>query len=277
MSVNMIIQFNGKYLTLPINPEKITPSRSASNSDIDIIGLGKTTRKGEPGLMGLTLESFFPGPNSYFYKGNRPKSCVEFINEIWETENIENNVARLIITGIPVPINMYFVINSFEYDHNAGEEEDIYYRLQIKKYIPYGVKLVETSAVNNTTVRVTSTNVVSNNTDNKGNQITYTVQKGDTLWNIAKASTGSGSDWKALYDLNKSVIGSNANLIKPGQVLTLPPNWKEPKNVVKLKPVSSTVVMPKDSITNTQAPFGGGLTGGGGFRGATNNGGGGFR
>ena len=264
MSVNMIIQFNGKYLTLPINPEKITPSRSASNSDIDIIGLGKATRKGEPGLTGLTLESFFPGPNSYFYKGNRPKSCVEFINEIWETENIENNVARLIITGIPVSINMYFVINSFEYDHNAGEEEDIYYRLQIKKYIPYGVKLVETSAVNNTTVRVTSTNVVTNNMGTE-NQLTYTVQKGDTLWNIAKASTGSGSNWKALYDLNKAVIGSDANLIKPGQVLTLPSNWKEPKNVVKLKPVSSAVVMPKDSITNTQGPFGGG-SGGGGIR-----------
>jgi LysM repeat protein len=277
MSVNMIIQFNGKYLTLPINPEKITPSRSASNSDIDIIGLGKATRKGEPGLTGLTLESFFPGPNSYFYKGNRPKSCVEFINEIWETENIENNVARLIITGIPVPIDIYFVINSFEYDHTAGEEEDIYYRLQIKKYIPYGVKLVDTSAINNTTVRVTSTNIVTNNTGT-GNQLTYKVQKGDTLWNIAKASTGSGSDWKALYDLNKAVIGSNANLIKPGQVLTLPSNWKEPKNVVKLKPVSSTVVMPKDSVNSGYAnglgkdfgfrvnePFGGG-SGGGGIR-----------
>lgn len=253
MSVNMIIQFNGKFLTLPINPEKISPARSASNDNIDIIGLGKATRKGEPGLLGFTLESFFPSPNSYFYKGNRPKACIDFINEIWAAENIDNNVARLIITGLPIPINMWFVINSFEYDHNAGEEEDIYYRLNIKQYRPYGVKLIESDALNNTNIRVTSPSVVSN-TGNNSNQITYKVQPGDTLWAITKASTGNGSNWKALYDLNKQVIGSNANLIKPGQVLTLPADWKEPKNVVKLKPVSSTVVMPKESVKPPVSP-----------------------
>lgn len=222
MAVNMIIQFNGKYLTLPINPEKITPARSASNNDIEIIGLGKATRKGEPGLTGLTLESFFPGPNSYFYKGNRPKSCIEFINEIWETENIENNVARIIVTGIPVPINMYFVIDSFEYDHNAGEEEDIYYRLQIKKYIPYGVKLVETTAINNTNVRVTSTNVQVVNTNNT--QTTYKVKLGDSLFAITKKYTGNGNRWRELYELNKDKI-NNPNLIYPNQNLTIPSGW----------------------------------------------------
>lgn len=49
---------------------------------------------------------------------------------------------------------------------------------------------------------------------------TYTVKRGDTLSGIA-SSQGVGS-WRTLYDTNKATIGSNPNLIKPGQVLTLP-------------------------------------------------------
>lgn len=239
--VSISILFNGKILVLPINPENISIQRTATNENIDIIGLGKATRKGEPGLVNFTIESFFPGPNSYFYKGNRPKACIEFINEIWETENLNNNVAKIIITGIPIPINMYFVIESFNYDHNAGDEEDITYKLQIKKYIPYGAKIIG-EATTSTVTRVTSPNVQITNNDNSDSYsgLTYTVKSGDSLSSITKRSTGNSSNWKALYELNKSIIGDNPNLIKPGQVLRLPINWELPKTVVTVKPVSQT-------------------------------------
>lgn len=48
---------------------------------------------------------------------------------------------------------------------------------------------------------------------------TYTVVSGDTLSGIA-AKEGV-SDWHTLYTNNESTIGSNANLIYPGQVLNL--------------------------------------------------------
>jgi nucleoid-associated protein YgaU len=47
----------------------------------------------------------------------------------------------------------------------------------------------------------------------------YTVQSGDTLSGIA-AKEGV-SDWHSLYTNNESTIGSNPNLILPGQVLNL--------------------------------------------------------
>lgn len=49
----------------------------------------------------------------------------------------------------------------------------------------------------------------------------YTVKSGDTLSGIARKLTGS-TNWKTIYEQNKSVIGSNPNMIKPGQVLTIP-------------------------------------------------------
>jgi nucleoid-associated protein YgaU len=55
---------------------------------------------------------------------------------------------------------------------------------------------------------------------------TYTVQRGDTLWQIAKAYYGSGAQWKKILSANSNKIGFLKNgeqaLILPGQVLSLP-------------------------------------------------------
>ncbi len=51
---------------------------------------------------------------------------------------------------------------------------------------------------------------------------TYTVVKGDSLSKIAKSLYGNAVKWKAIYEANKATIGGNPDLIKPGQVLTIP-------------------------------------------------------
>lgn len=215
MSVSIMIQFNGKNLTIPINPEQISPTRSAENTTIDIIGIGKSTRKGEPSLKKISIESFFPGQNSYYYTGVLPKTCIEFIEEIWYAENTNNNVAKIVTLGLPIDLNMYFVIDSFIYDYKAGEEEDIYYKLEITEYRPYGVKTVDIDLSGLAAARATSTAVQNPPVSSQSANNTYTVVKGDCLFNIAKACTGNGNNWRALYDLNKAVIGKNPNLIYP--------------------------------------------------------------
>lgn len=244
MAVTLKIQFNGKYLTIPINPEELNLSRSADNDDIEIIGLGKATRKGEPGLYSLTISSFFPKYKSYFGTNVKPKTCVNFINTIWKTENKNNTVAKITSTGLHKNFNFYFVIESFDWIYKAGEEDDIYYELKIKEYKPYGVKtvktkLVKTATKKKTTKKTSTPRTTSTAVTREVKITTYKVQKGDCLWNIAKAASGSGANWKQLYNLNKKVIGSNPNLIKPGQVLTLPDGWKGSIKVQKLKGTSS--------------------------------------
>lgn len=53
---------------------------------------------------------------------------------------------------------------------------------------------------------------------------TVTVQPGDTLYGITKLRTGDASldNWKPLYEANRDVVGSDPDLIYPGQVLDLP-------------------------------------------------------
>lgn len=50
----------------------------------------------------------------------------------------------------------------------------------------------------------------------------YVVKKGDSLYKIAKSQLGNGNRWREIYNLNRSIIGSNPNYIKIGQKLTLP-------------------------------------------------------
>ena len=52
---------------------------------------------------------------------------------------------------------------------------------------------------------------------------TYTVQKGDTLSHIAQQQYGKASRWHAIFEANRDQI-DNPDLIRPGQVLKLPPS-----------------------------------------------------
>ncbi len=51
---------------------------------------------------------------------------------------------------------------------------------------------------------------------------TYTVRPGDSLSKIAKSLLGDAKKWRVLYEANKDVVGSNPDLIQPGQVLKIP-------------------------------------------------------
>ncbi|MDZ4834652.1 MAG: LysM peptidoglycan-binding domain-containing protein [Candidatus Melainabacteria bacterium] len=50
----------------------------------------------------------------------------------------------------------------------------------------------------------------------------YVVQSGDNLWNISKDHLGGGQNWHSIYDQNSHIIGSNPDLIQPGQNLAIP-------------------------------------------------------
>ena len=50
---------------------------------------------------------------------------------------------------------------------------------------------------------------------------TYTVQKGDSLWKIAKQFYGDGKQWSRIHEANRDVI-ENPDLIQPGWVLRIP-------------------------------------------------------
>ena len=57
----------------------------------------------------------------------------------------------------------------------------------------------------------------------KDEEVSYTVQPGDTLSAIAKQFYGQGSAWRVIYEANRNLI-NGAVQVSPGQVLQIPPN-----------------------------------------------------
>lgn len=53
---------------------------------------------------------------------------------------------------------------------------------------------------------------------------TYTVKPGDDLSKIALEVYKDGSDanGRKIFEANRSVIGADPNMLRPGQVLTIP-------------------------------------------------------
>lgn len=50
----------------------------------------------------------------------------------------------------------------------------------------------------------------------------YTVQPNDSLWKISEKFYGTGQKDMTIYQANRSVIGSNPDMIHPGQKLVIP-------------------------------------------------------
>lgn len=228
--ISFFAKYNDRIIQLPVNPEDITISGSSSNDTTDTVGQGEISNIGFPGLKELTISSFFPkryNGELYINTGGQfeePEFYIKFFEDIKK----DRKPFRLIITDLN--INMLVSIESFSNTYAYGTD-DVDYELELKEYKEHNIRILKatsTGFVNVDSVQkvssVTPTNTNSNRSVEKSIPKTYTVVSGDNLWTIAHRLLGDGSRWNEIYSYNnnKSIIGGNPNLIRPGQVLSIP-------------------------------------------------------
>ena len=205
-----------KKVRLPVLPPEYTVSSAQNNTVVNVVALGDVVLKGKRGLRSITFSSFFPmrydAGYCEFTNIKKPKAYVEMIESMKRA-----GAVKLIITG--TSINFRCTIESFEWGENDGTG-DIDFTLTLQEY---KAPSVSSSSVVKISESTTTTTEAAGETrvEQAVTGGTYTVKSGDCLSSIAKKMLGT-SNWQALYEQNKSVIGSNPNLIYPGQVLTLP-------------------------------------------------------
>ncbi|MFZ0450564.1 MAG: LysM domain-containing protein [Desulfatiglandaceae bacterium] len=83
----------------------------------------------------------------------------------------------------------------------------------------------------------------------------YTVQAGDTLWDICEKVYGDSELWPKLWEMNPFI--TNPHLLKPGDVITLLENVP----VLKTAPVKAQMAAPKIPISTAVQPKGYDLSG----------------
>lgn len=95
------------------------------------------------------------------------------------------------------------------------------------------------------------TNSATKNTNN--NNMTYTVQKGDSLSAIAKKYYGDPNKYNIIYEANKSLIGNNPSIISIGQELVIPGITVATNKTQQVKPqpaIELVTEQNKDNSTN---------------------------
>lgn len=149
-----------------------------------------------------------------------------------DTQSKKDNLA-FIIGGLFILGLVFATYNYFNKTPGTGGEEEEKSTIEkIKDIISadsdedQGVQAVESVSTPAETEQSTQAWVATNYVEGDIQKGNYTVKSGDTLWEIAEAVYGNGSEWIKILEANASSVGYLPNgeqaLIMPGQVLVLP-------------------------------------------------------
>ena len=198
---------NNNVFRFPIVPPTINIQDYAIMNDSNITAVGDIVVFGGKGLRTTEISSFFPNPErkySFVNYSDYPKQyeCVSKIKKWMD----KGEKLRFIVTD--TEINFLVKITNFEYSEQDGTR-DVYYTLSLKEYreikIP-GLKDNTTRKDTPTKKSATATNTMfDKKTNTTSTQKTYTVKKGDTLWDIAQKSYGKGSDYTKIQKANTTI------------------------------------------------------------------------
>lgn len=213
----MALIVGGREINIPVLPAKLNVSSPGKNERVTVLDLGEVLLLRKKGLRILSWESFFPADSAPYTTG-QVRDPISIIQAIQKARDSKTPV-RFLITGTDLECNIRMGIESFEYEERSGELGDLYYTIKLYEWKDTSPKKIVLPEKKNTPAK-TQEPARAGKPEKKSK--TYTVKKGDCLWNIAKKFYGKGSDYTKIYNANKGTIGKNPNLIYPGQVFTIP-------------------------------------------------------
>lgn len=213
-------------ILLPITPGKIQMKIRGQNSTTNLISGEEINVIRAPGLSEISFDAVFPQQRYPFarYDGGF-EDAGTFLDHIAQLKDYQKPFRFLVIREGAGgknfhDTNMEVTLEDYKVTDDAKEGVDILVSFNLKEYRYYGTQVLNISIeVEGGQTEASAEN--TRETENAPTPKTYTVKKGDCLWNIAKKELGNAGRYKEIYELNKDKI-RNPNLIYPGQVLALP-------------------------------------------------------
>lgn len=216
----------GKTL-LPVAPQKLQLKIKGANKTYTLINDGEINVLKTPGLTDIEFDALLPNVKYPFavYKNGftRAKSFLEVLkNYKQDKETFQLIVTRTLPNGkMLFDTNMKVSLESYTIKEDAKNYGmDVMVTVKLKQYRDYATKTCNIKFASSKPKIVPQPVRAAENPPKPANQ-TYTVVRGDCLWNIAKKYYGNGSKYTVIYNANRDKI-KNPNLIYPGQVLTIP-------------------------------------------------------
>ena len=193
------LKYGKDTVTLRVNPDSITLDYPQTSKKADLLEGGYLTM-GEKGLMTVNIETFLPNDDSVFAGNNPARTMSATVNLLRDWKEKKRQVC-VTIQGV---CTKYCYITNYSTTYKEGDE-DVYFKLGLTEYRKLSAEKVVRKPAKKPETEM---------------QV-YTVKKGDNLTKIARRF---GTRWENIYAIaeNKKVIGSNPNLIFPGQKLKIP-------------------------------------------------------
>ena len=213
---------------LPIAPPKLTIKINNANETVTLINEGEINILKKAELTDIEFECRIPQEKYPFAVYKSGFKGANYFLDYFESLKISKNPFQFIVcrkrpTGKQLfDTNIKVSMEDYKITEDAKNGFDILVKIKLKQWRDYGTKTVNiTFNMEKPKASVEPQREAISSPAPAAAQ-TYTVVKGDCLWNIAKKFYGNGSKYSIIYNANKSVIGGNPNLIYPGQVLTIP-------------------------------------------------------
>ena len=130
--------------------------------------------------------------------------------------------------------SVYVTLEEYTIEEDSENGLDLKVSVTLKQWRDYGTKkLVVKKKTKKKTVVKKKTTKAKPKTKKRSKTSTYTVKKGDCLWNIAKKKYGKSERWKEIYKENKDTIEKAAR--KHGRKSSSNGWWIYPGTKLKLK------------------------------------------
>lgn len=211
------LEYNGggSRLRFPINPSQLKKEINSESSTVDVIGTGEVSMPRTPSLAKVKISSFFWA-----------KTGVETVADVDNEANVKwledwqasRRPATLVVEGIE-HFTMYVTCDSFWHEKRAGEENTVYFELQLKEYREYGTKVLKrlNTFVDDFVLSAgTPTPFRIDNKQTKENP--YTTSDNDSIVSLSRQS---GMTPATLYKKNMEVLSQSLGEISHGDKLTL--------------------------------------------------------
>ena len=217
-------------IMLPVTPSKLTIKVKNKNKTVIEINEGEINILKKAGLTEIEFDAMIPNVKYPFavYKSGFQNAEV-FLEAIEKLKTNQQPFQFIVSREYPngkglFNTNIKVSLEEYTIKEDKKEGLDVVLTIKLKQYRDFGTKICKISfpktqkpvAVQPAPVRETTSSPAPKQ-ENK----TYTVVRGDCLWNIAKKFYGNGSQYTKIYNANRDKI-KNPNLIYPGQVLTIP-------------------------------------------------------
>lgn len=228
-----------KKRLLPVPPEKLQIKINNANKTVTLINGQQVNLLKKAGLTEIEFECLLPQVRYPFavYKSKFKRAVyfLEYFEKLKAGQKpFQFIVSRQLLNGKSLfRTNMKVSMEDYTIVEDAGEGNDIKVKIKLKQYREFGTKTVKIVKKKKTSKKTAKKETPPRETENSPAPQapqTYTVQKGDCLWGIAKKFYGDGSQWERIYNANTGVCGKpyveggiTYSMIYPGDVLTIPP------------------------------------------------------